>query len=158
MKWTTSDPSETPHPLKKINILAFSKKKLLKRIFDIFKLNKYAISLDGEQAFSFKAFKINRKLALLSTPTVFSSFRVLKSIENENQHTRKKSAIPHSDVDFGMWKTVVIRIHLPQKWNILSFIKICKFSYQKNCEISAKPKISSKKQHNLYFSSETISY
>jgi hypothetical protein len=49
-------------------------------------------------------------------------------------HTREKSAIT-ADVGFGMWKTMVVRIHIP-----LSFIKICQFSKQNVCEIFVKPK------------------
>jgi hypothetical protein len=55
-------------------------------------------------------------------------------------HARKKLGTPPADVDFAMWKTVVVRIHLPQKWNALSFIKICHFAYKKVCDISVKPK------------------
>jgi hypothetical protein len=60
--------------------------------------------------------------------------------EAELEHTRKKSRIPPADVDFRVWKTVIVIIHLPQKWNARSFIKICQFSYQKVCKISVKPK------------------
>jgi hypothetical protein len=49
----------------------------------------------------------------------------IKSIILSRKHTRKKSGILPADVDFGMWKTVAIRNHLPQMWNALSFFKIC---------------------------------
>jgi hypothetical protein len=56
-------------------------------------------------------------------------------------HTRKKSGTRPVDVDFGKWKTVVVRNHLlTQKRNALSFIKICQFSYHKVCDISVKSK------------------
>jgi hypothetical protein len=46
-----------------------------------------------------------------------STIAILLTILLRTLHTRKKSAIPPADVDFGMWKTVIIRIYLPQKWN-----------------------------------------
>jgi hypothetical protein len=76
-------------------------------------------------------------------------------------HTRKKLGIPPADVDFGIWKTMVIRIHLSQKWNALLFMKICQFSFQKVCESSVKLKIHQKlttKLAHLHLSSGTFSY
>jgi hypothetical protein len=55
-------------------------------------------------------------------------------------YTCGKSQQYHQYVDFGMRKTVVIRIHFQQKWNAILFIKLYQFSYQKVCEISVKPK------------------
>jgi hypothetical protein len=66
---------------------------------------------------------------------MFQSF----SYYQVHMHTLEKSAIPSADVDFGMWKTVHLP-RLPQKWNVFSLIKICRFSYQKVSEISVKPK------------------
>jgi hypothetical protein len=54
--------------------------------------------------------------------------------------------IAHTDVDFEMWKTVVIRIHLPQKWNVLSFIQNLSIFIPKSLWYFCQPKNSPQNQ------------
>jgi hypothetical protein len=72
----------------------------------------------------------------LSRPTKSFIYKTLIRSVLLYGSTHRKSQEYHP----RMWKTVVVRIHLPQKWNTLSFIKICQFLYPKVCDISIKPK------------------
>jgi hypothetical protein len=65
-------------------------------------------------------------------------------------HTRKKSAIPPSDVDFRLLKQW-LKEFISHRRNMYIFIKSCEISCHKVCEISVEPKTLNKSVSTFQF-------